>query len=140
MIVTAQTGDILKVCVGTSEEDHYSLACEPLKPYMEGLKEPIRFFSPDTGLMRGYIAEWQIDKEDRLMLIDFKGWRTNGMANGVGFLFPGETTVFAEWFTGVLKINVGQVIEYKHRGYESVFENLISIDFLKGVANKIKWS
>lgn len=60
--MTAQTGDILKVCVGTSEEVHYSLACEPLKPYLEGLKEPIRFFPPDTGLIRGYVAEWQIDK------------------------------------------------------------------------------
>jgi hypothetical protein len=135
--MTAQTGDILKVRVGTFEEDHYSLACEPLKPYLEGMKEPIRFFPPDTGLMRGYVAEWQIDKDDRLMLIDFKGWRTNGMANGVSFLFPGETTVFAEWFTGALKINVGQVIEYKHRGYESVFENLINISITKGIATKI---
>lgn len=135
--MTAQTGDILKVCVGTSEEDHYSLACEPLKPFLDCLKEPIRFFPPDTGLMRGYIAEWQIDKDDRLMLIDFKGWRTNGMANGVSFLFPGETTVFAEWFTGALKINVGQVIEYKHRGYESVFESNIIISVFKGIAVQI---
>ena len=135
--MTAQTGDILKVCVGTFEEDHYPLACEPLKPYLEGMKEPIRFFPPDTGLMRGYVAEWQIDKDDRLMLIDFKGWRTNGMANGVGFLFPGETTVFAEWFTGVLKINVGKVIEYKHRGYESVFESTIAVKVINGVAIKV---
>ena len=73
------------------------------------------------------------------MLIDFKGWRTNGMANGVSFLFPRETTVFAEWFTGVLKINVGQVIEYKHRGYESIFERTIEVLIENGNATKVYW-
>jgi hypothetical protein len=90
--------------------------------------------------MRGYRATWQLDKDDRLMLIDFRGYTLTEAAKGVQYLFPGESRVFANWFTGVLVINVGQVIEYKHRGYESIFENVISIDFLHGVAKNIKWS
>ena len=138
--MTAQTGDLLKVGEGFAQEDFYMLSTEPLEQYLESVAPKFRFTPPDSSLRRGYRATWQLDKDDRLMLIDFHGYSMTELAKGVQYLFPGESRVFAYWFTGVLKINVGQVIEYKHRGYESVFENMISIDFLHGVAKNIKWS
>ena len=138
--MTAQTGDLLKVGEGFAQEEYYLLSTEPLESYLESAAPKFRFTPPDTSLMRGYRATWQLDKDDRLMLIDFHGYSMTELAKGVQYLFPGESMVFAYWFTGILKINVGQVIEYKHRGYESVFENMISIDFLHGVAKNIKWS
>ena len=138
--MTAQTGDLLKVGEGFAQEDFYLLSTEPLESYLESVVPKFRFMPPDTSLWRGYRATWQLDKDDRLMLIDFHGYSMTELAKGVQYLFPGESRVFAYWFTGVLKINVGKVIEYKHRGYESVFENMISIDFLHGVAKNIKWS
>ena len=138
--MTAQTGDLLKVGEGFAQEEYYLLSTEPLESYLESVAPKFRFTPPDSGLRRGYRATWQLDKDDRLMLIDFHGYSMTELAKGVQYLFPGESRVFAYWFTGVLKINVGKVIEYKHRGYESVFENMISIDFLHGVAKNIKWS
>ena len=138
--MTAQTGDLLKVGEGFAQEEYYLLSTEPLESFLESVAPKFRFTPPDTSLMRGYRATWQLDKDDRLMLIDFRGYTLTEAAKGVQYLFPGESRVFAYWFTGVLKINVGQVIEYKHRGYESIFENVISIDFLHGVAKNIKWS
>ena len=138
--MTAQTGDLLKVGEGFAQEEYYLLSTEPLESFLESVAPKFRFTPPDTSLMRGYRATWQLDKDDRLMLIDFRGYMLTEAAKGVQYLFPGESRVFAYWFTGVLKINVGQVIEYKHRGYESIFENVISIDFLHGVAKNIKWS
>lgn len=138
--MTAQTGDTLKVGEGFAQEDFYMLSTEPLEQYLESVAPKFRFTPPDTSLMRGYRATWQLDKDDRLMLIDFRGYTLTEAAKGVQYLFPGESRVFAYWFTGVLNINVGQVIDYKHRGYESIFENMISIDFLHGVARNIKWS
>ena len=138
--MTAQTGDLLKVSEGFAQEEYYLLSTEPLESFLVSVAPKFRFTPPDTSLMRGYRATWQLDKEDRLMLIDFRGYTLTEAAKGVQYLFPGESRVFANWFTGVLVINVGQVIEYKHRGYESIFENVISIDFLHGVAKNIKWS
>ena len=135
--MTAQTGDLLKVGEGFAQEEHYLLSTEPLESYLESAAPKFRFTPPDSSLRRGYRATWQLDKDDRLMLIDFHGYSMTELAKGVQYLFPGELRVFAYWFTGVLKINVGQVIEYKHRGYESVFENLINISITKGIATKI---
>ena len=135
--MTAQTGDLLKVGEGFAQEDFYMLSTEPLEQYLESVPPKFRFTPPDSSLRRGYRATWQLDKDDRLMLIDFHGYSMTELAKGVQYLFPGESRVFAYWFTGVLKINVGQVIEYKHRGYESVFESTIEVRFEGGVASRI---
>ena len=37
-------------------------------------------------------------------------------------LFPGQSEVFASWVNGKLKIQSGELLEYVHMGYESVFE------------------
>ena len=137
--MTAQTGDLLKVGEGFAQEDFYMLSTEPLEQYLESVAPKFRFTPPDTSLMRGYRATWQLDKDDRLMLIDFRGYTLTESAKGVQYLFPGESRVFAYWFTGVLKINVGQVIEYKHRGYESIFENMIEVQIQDGIATRVNW-
>ncbi len=137
--MTAQTGDLLKVGEGFAQEEYYLLSTEPLESFLESVAPKFRFTPPDTSLMRGYRATWQFDKDDRLMLIDFRGYTLTEAAKGVQYLFPEESRVFAYWFTGVLKINVGQLIEYKHRGYESVFESTIELHIKSGIAFKVSY-
>ena len=48
-------------------------------------------------------------------------------------LFPGQTEVFVYWVNGRLKINSGELIEYVHIGYESVYESDIYLWFENGV-------
>ena len=102
--MTAQTGDLLKVGEGFAQEDFYLLSTEPLESYLESVAPKFRFMPPDTSLWRGYRATWQLDKDDRLMLIDFHGYSMTELAKGVQYLFPGESRVFAYWFTGVHSI------------------------------------
>ena len=48
-------------------------------------------------------------------------------------LFPGQTEIFASWVNGKLNINSGELIEYVHNGYESVYESDIYLLFENGV-------
>jgi hypothetical protein len=86
--MTAQTGDIFKVD-GIDGLKSYTIFTEPLEAYLKSLKPRIKFSPPNSGLWRGYRATWQLDKDDRLMLIDFQGHFMNNTAEGVQYLFPG---------------------------------------------------
>jgi len=44
-------------------------------------------------------------------------------------LFPGQSNVFACWINGELKIESGEIIEYIHEGYESVYHTVIFLKF-----------
>jgi len=47
-------------------------------------------------------------------------------------LFPGQSLpIFASWFTGILRLVQGDVIDYVHGGYESTYER----EFLLRVEN-----
>lgn len=82
----------------------------------------------------GFTAQWRIEEDqlllvaitadpcsDRPRLVDLK--RVFGRKRGA-------TPVFAEWFTGVLRVPQGQLVEYIHAGFASRYERylLLQID------------
>ena len=49
------------------------------------------------------------------------------------YLFPNQKKVFADWFTGILRIPYGELIEYIHSGYDSLYEKELFLKISKGV-------
>jgi hypothetical protein len=48
-------------------------------------------------------------------------------------IFPNQKKVFAEWFSGEIKIPQGKMLHYEHMGYISIFEKDLFLEFKKGV-------
>ena len=52
---------------------------------------------------------------------------------GLTYLFPGQTKVFANWFNGEIRIPQGEVLEYVHMGYASLYESDLFLVFKNGI-------
>jgi hypothetical protein len=105
---------------------------EPLSSYLSNLKEKPKLFSLSSGCWRGYVGTWEI-KDDKLYLIDFEGYTTNIYINlGIDSLFPNQTNVLAEWFTGEIRIPIGDMLDYDLNSYESTFESDLFLEFKNG--------
>ena len=122
------TAQALETIIYNGEE--YGMASEPLSDYLE--KTKILFISPHTALWRGYYGKWKIEN-NRLFLVELKAYITGHQEVGLDFLFPGEQKVFADWFTGTIRIHQGEILQYVHMGYESVYEKDLIIEFEKGI-------
>jgi hypothetical protein len=112
------------------------MASEPLNLYLESLKEKPKLTFPSTACWRGYYGTWEI-KDDKLYLIDFKGFTTNNPKReyqevGMGFVFPNQMRVFAQWFSGEIRIPKGDMLKYVHGGYGSTFEEDLFLEFKNG--------
>ena len=127
------------------EGEETSMACEPNIPWGHPGVEPVEedeieddvkhsiVFS--TACWRRYWGTWEIDG-GRLYLVDIKGV----------FRKTQEGPIFAEWFTGVLRVPRGDQLEYVHMGYESLYEEDLFIKIENGlvvdtkvVDNRIRW-
>lgn len=121
--------------------NEYRLAAEPLYPYLEG--KGLRFAEISTACHRGYVAKWLIE-DDKLFLINFNAFvpkfetdnnwikKEDTEEVGLDYLFPNSNKVFAEWFSGVLRIPHGEMIRYVHQGYASIYEKELYLRFVKG--------
>jgi hypothetical protein len=134
--MTAQIGDRIFI-----DNIEYSLACEPLSSYLYDNKIEKLFTAISTSCYRGYYATWKID-DNKIYLLNIEStWslkRNNQIeieehVSAMEKLFPGQTEVFVYWVNGRLKINSGELIEYVHIGYESVYESDIYLWFENGV-------
>jgi hypothetical protein len=52
---------------------------------------------------------------------------------GIDFIFPGQEEVFADWFTGEIRLPTGDRLEYHHMGFASIFEKDRFLSFENGV-------
>ena len=91
-------------------------------------------FQPgSTALWRGYRGCWEII-DDRLYLVKLNGTLSNGEQATLATVFPGfPDRVFAHWYTGVIRIPQGQLLEYVHAGYGSRYEQDLLLEFSHGV-------
>ncbi len=134
--MTAQIGDRIFI-----NDKEYSLACEPLSSYLYDNKIEKLFKVISTACYRGYFATWKIEDKKIYLLNIESPWslkRNNQIeieepVSAMEKLFPGQTKVFASWVNGRLKINSGELLEYVHMGYESVYETDIYLWFENGV-------
>lgn len=126
--MTAQVRDILTYNGAT-----YHLATEPLEPLFEimGDDKPV-LSSPHTACWRGYVGKWQVEN-DKLYLVDFNGYGENQVKVGMDYIFPGQVKVFAEWYSGEIRLPHGELLHYEHQGYMSIYESELFMEFKKGV-------
>ena len=123
--MTAQFSEILHY-----KGEKLSMRVTPLSDYfvLRGMRPDFRICS--TACWRCYVGEWDITL-DRLYLIGISAHYEDGTEVTLGSLFPGyDSRVFANWYSGVLSIPQGDLVEYVHMGYASVYERdlLISVD------------
>jgi hypothetical protein len=85
-----------------------------------GDPEKARKFEGMTGCWRGYRGTWMIE-DGRFYLVGIAGrWQLTG-----------DEPLFAEWFSGTLRIPRGELLRYVHGGFQSEYE----ADLLIGIKN-----
>lgn len=133
--MTAQVSDII---IYHGEE--LAIAAEPLADYLRQAKLPHPLVAPHTACWRGYRAKWAVDN-GKLFLIGWQGYILDYRQVDIDYLFPGEEFVFAGWFTGTIRIPVGDIVHYVHGGYASVYEGDTFLAFEQGILVKeyTKW-
>ena len=107
----------------------YSLATEPLRPYLEAMD--IEFQGTSTANYRGYLATWEINNDKLYLLKAIIPGYCSDIAEPTN-LFPGQEKTFADWYTGCIRIPHGERLEYVHQGYGSLYEKDLFLRFLNG--------
>lgn len=133
--MTAQIKDVL-----IYNKEELRMSAEPLKDYLMKAKLPHELVAPNTACWRGYYSKWAIDN-NKLFLIELQGYILDYQEVGMEYLFPNEEFVFAEWFTGEIRIGMGNIVCYIHGGYASVHEGDMFLMVENGVLvnEHIKW-
>lgn len=75
-----------------------------------------------TACWRGYIGTWEI-RDDRFFIVGLRG----------RYRLVGNEPIFADWFTGVLRIPRGEFLQYVHMGFGSVYEQELHVKIESGV-------
>jgi len=123
--MTIQAGDILSY-----NGEKTTIATEPLKLYLE-TRSDVSFIFKSTALVRGYIGTWKI-KNKKLFLVTLVGFIENNDKVDLKYLFPNKTEVFADWFSGDIRIPEGDLLQNINIGYASVFARDRVLNFNKG--------
>jgi hypothetical protein len=156
--MTAQCGDILII-----DGQELCLFSNPLETLWSEERPRPLFLPESTANWRWYVATWTIENR-RLNLAGIRGdievddrgnvvhGETDFMQNKTGrgrrggrsalldLLFPGTVgPVFAEWYSGVLRVPEGAPIVYVHFGYLSVFERELHIAIERGWVLESRW-
>ena len=101
--MTTQARDIL-----IYNKDEQYIFADPLISYLESVGLRNHFVPPGSFCWKGYFSKWGIDNK-KLFLIEWKGYIDNYEEVGIDYLFPGEEIVFAKWFTGEIRIALGEI-------------------------------
>lgn len=106
---------------------------EPLEEYFSqgGIRPSLRRSS--TALRRRSIGSWEIG-DDRLYLTGIEGWLEDGTKVTTAMIFRGfPDKVFAQWYSGQIRIPQGELLEYVHMGYGSTYERDLLLEVRSGV-------
>lgn len=135
---TAQVPDII-----TYEGKKRPLMTNPLETFFKEGERPKFRTSPAstvTSNWRGYVASWEV-RDDTLYLVGLDSWvckdlhPENCERADLKKLF-GEKfrdgKVKADWFTGDLRMSDGELLQYVHAGYASVYERDIILTVSAG--------
>lgn len=78
-----------------------------------------------TACWRRYQGTWEI-KDGQFFLTGLRGI----------FQFKGDQPLLADWFTGVIRIPRGKLLQYIHMGFGSVYEEELHIVIEQGAVTK----
>ncbi|PWQ98840.1 hypothetical protein [Leucothrix pacifica] len=90
-------------------------------------KDDDGYISFSTDCWRQYVGTWEI-KENKFYLINLDG----------NFQLADKTPIFADWFTGVLRVPQGNMMHYVHMEFGSVYECEMHIYIEGGIITKSK--
>ena len=88
-------------------------------------EEDFPSFVFSTDCWRGYQGTWEI-KDGRFYLVGLAG----------RLELQGDKSIFADWFTGILRVTRGEMLHYVHMGFGSIFEEELHIKIEKGIVKK----
>jgi len=112
------------------------MASEPFGQYLMSITEAPDFYPPNTACWRGYTGTWKIE-DDRLYLVSLNGYiktqEKEYQGIDMNYFFPHQKSVFAEWFSGEIRIPEGKMVQYIHMGYESLYEKDLLLKIEKGI-------
>ena len=124
--MTAQIRDLL-----VYKEEKMVLSDEPLKEYLK-TRDDVEFIFKSTAWWRGYVCKWEI-RDNKLYLVYLLGFIEGNKQVDLSYVFPETKEVFANWYTGEIRIPIGELLKYVHLGYESKFERDLFLKFKDGV-------
>jgi hypothetical protein len=123
--MTAQYQDHLQY-----DNQLYSINTEPLSSYLIQF-DLYPFQSSNSACWRGYIAKWEIFN-NMLFLKSLNGTISDYKEVDMSYLFKDKKQVFANWFTGTIRISLGQQLAYIHSGYDSIYEGTKRLEIKDG--------
>jgi len=96
--------------------------------------------SSSTGLWRNYVATYEIRnnqlflKDIQIMQVNYKSTKLSYIYKSVmNKVFPNNKNIKAIWFTGLMEVTYGKVIDIPNEPYGSVtFENYIIMEINNG--------
>ena len=121
------------------------LYSNPLEQFWTNAKKVRPAFFSSQECTRGYIADWEI-RDNKLLLKDIEGFYNR---NYIFFRKKTKYTlktlfrksknrpVSAVWFSGKLRIPIGNMKYYEHSGYDSRFEKELIITIQRGEVIKM---
>lgn len=134
---TSQIPDFLII-----ENDTLAINSNPLEPYFE--KNPIRdgiITSMSTGLWRGYIAYFKFNDGklvvENIYTLDSvfdeaTGYHKEKLTSVYKDVFGENRNFECDFYSGVLICPFGEVLQYVHMGYSSIYENYRLIEIKDG--------
>lgn len=118
--------------------EKFDLYSNPLEEFWIKHKLNRPDFCAEAYCKRGYVATWELC-DDQFFLVNIEGYFNKYTRFGKKIvryslytLFPenGTKPIYANWFTGKLRIPHGHMIQFSPNGYDSRFERevIISVD------------
>jgi hypothetical protein len=133
---TAQSPDIV---IYKGEE--YRLLNNPLENYFQQYPDK----RPKGGTIssanwRGYVAKFEII-EDLLYLVEIEilveytenEEKAYKFVNVLNEVFPDEDFIKIDWVSGLLVLPYGEIVDYVHMGYASLYEHYILLEMDNGI-------
>ncbi len=94
---------------------------------------PYPFEVSCSARWRGYVGHWRIE-DDRLYLVEIVAQTPTGEDASIRTLFPNaDGAVFANWYTGDLSIERGQIIGRVDGFHLNVYEESVTLKVKSGV-------
>jgi hypothetical protein len=128
--MTAQIGEILNL-----NGKKCSIAGTPMIPENSDFIEKVditqdekylRSIISSTACWRRYLGTWEI-KDNKLYHIDVEGALNK----------KNKEPVFADWYSGTIRIPQGELLKYIHMGFLSIFEEEIQITIENGIVQTL---
>lgn len=110
-----------------------ALLSTPLDDYFELKGSKPDIYVDCTALHRGYSGTWEI-RDGKLRLVALEGTLKDGSKLELATLFgERDEPVFADWYSGTLRIAQGELLEYVHSGFKSIYQRELFIEIDKGL-------